>query len=689
MSPVRVTWARTVGRLRSLYSTALAVGGFFAATGILLAFNIESAEGGSMGIAALWSLSVSQALPVLAAFLAMDVWSDERLSGRIDLLLSIAVRERDLVAGKFLGVLSSLVAVVVADFIVSIVFLGWFSPSALDGVGLSGFVPGLLAVFLQSLLWTAVSVAASAVFRHAATAAFSSLMLLVALPRGGWAAMLAWAPQGRLGFGEFPLDAHVIDMASGIVPVGILFAYVILTAVALFIASKAVVSVRFVGKGGRGLRFSTGFAIVLSLVFAGLAVSLVWRMNDVLDIAVDAEKSVVLSPRTRDILAEAHGDMTVTCFLSRKDPRFRSAGRFLRALIRESEVMGGIRISARFVDPKWDVGAAGLLVRQGAKEPSLVFERGRRVSVVPLIGGVGERECASAILSLTIPPQRRVIYWTCGHGELSYAEYGSWGMSDIARELSRDGYRNMSIDLATDASIPADCALMVIAGAKSDFSRVEIGRVDAFLKQGGRVLVLLSGADSGGVVSMLPSWGLRAVVQPLVGARTLSGSDVLVSSFADHPISAPLDGSQIVLERPIVFAPSSAIETAGGADRIDYMSLADVNGKCVAAIVERGVGVGADIAVRPTRLAAIGDAMFVMNGSLAARAGANRDFFLNCVAYLSGTDASVSSGVEQGKFVSGMDRATRLRFVVLTAAVAPAMAFAFLFLTAVRRRRRG
>ena len=47
---------------------------------------------------------------------------------------------------------------------------------------LLSIVPPLLALGVQGLLWTAVSVACSAMFRHAAAAAATSVVLLVALP---------------------------------------------------------------------------------------------------------------------------------------------------------------------------------------------------------------------------------------------------------------------------------------------------------------------------------------------------------------------------------------------------------------------------------------------------------------------------------------------------------------------------
>ncbi len=693
MSPVRVTVVRTLRRSRSLYTTAFSIAAFLAASAAHFAFGLDSADGSRLSVATLWAAAVAPFLPALAAFLAMDVWSDERQSGRIDLLLSAPVRERDLTFGKFVGVYISLVSTMVLSCLTTIAALRFSAPEALSGIGAFGFCPAFFALMLQGALWCAVSVAASAFFTRAAAAACASLMLLVGIPRGGWAALLAWAPQGRTAFGTMPLDAQVVDMSSGLLSVGTVISYIIMTAVALFAASKAIAAIRFAGRGARSLRVSTFFAVALSFVFASLAVMLALRLDEKLDIPVGGREEL-FSARTRSILEEAHGEMKVTCFLSRSDARFREIGHFLRSLKAQSASLGGMKISLSYVDPRWDIGPASRLVNMGIAEGSVVFdfefENRKRSEWLPISKDFGERICASTILRLTMPPQRCSVYWTTGHGETSSTDYGPWGMSDIARDLTRDGYRNVAIDLAGEAaSIPSDCALIVVAGAKDDFSRAETERIEAYLRSGGRMLVLASNAESGGVAALLPGWGFRAADVSAAGMRTISGSDVMVGEFSEHPITRPLAGSRILLERPVGFLPSAVADNkVAGADRVELTPLAMAGSAVVAAVVERGVGAGADLSIRPTRIVVIGDAGFAVNSQLRARANANRDFFLNCVAYLSGTDASVASGAEAGTLFVSMDRGGRRMFLAATAAGAPSVVFLVLALVAFRRRRR-
>ena len=687
MSPVRVTFGRTLGKSRSCFSTALAVAGFLAATAAALVFNLQPSEGGDDTFAMLWAVSASPFLPVLAAFLSMDVWSGERRSGRIDMLLATAVRERDFVIGKFLGVWFVTALSLLLSLALGVAGLWLFAPAAFARVGLAALTPAVVGLCIQGALWCAVSVAASAMCSHMAASASLAVALTVGLPRGVWAGLRAWSSAGSVSFGAVPVDAHALDMASGVFPVGVVGFYMAGAAVSLFIATKCVLWTRFPGRGGVGLRLSTAFSVFLSLVTLGLAAWLAFRLDTSVDLALGGP-STALSPRTRSVLTESGGEIAITCVLPRDDPKFKSVSRFLRQLKRQSESMGGARIILQYVDPRWDIGAAERLVARGVVENGLVFERGRRMVAVSFREGFGERVCASAISRLTMTTSRRNVYWTVGHGERSFDDYGAFGMSDIARDLSRVGYRNRTIDLASAQQIPGDCALIVIAGAKDAFSRAELGRLDAYLHEGGRLLVLLGSSAESGIGGLLPSWGLRPVSTVPAGAATQSGSDVIVSEFAEHPVSSPLRGSRILLERPLVLESSAAADVSTGADRIEFVPLAQVGRTAVAALAERGANVGADLAIRPTRIVAVGDASFAMNGALASRANANRDFFLNCAAYLSGTDVIGSVGDEAGPLVTGLDRSGRFRHMVVTVVVFPGAVFLLLAAEVIRRRRR-
>lgn len=685
--PVRVTLRRTVGRLRSLFSTAFAAGAFLSAVAVLFSFRLEAAEGGTLSVLEVWATCLSPVLPVFVSILGMDVWSEERRSGRLEVLLATAVLERDLVLGKFLGLWMLSLLAVLLSFAQTVAVLWFLAPATLSGVSVSGSFPAVFGLAVQAFLWCAVVSAMSAAFAHAAAAACAAVLLTVGIPRVVWFGLMSWAREGRTAFGTFPFDAHALDMATGVVSAGTVFGYLFSTGIALYVATKCVAFARMTGRGAGVLRLSTVFAIALALVAAGLSVSLAARVDFVLDIPISGV-SASLSPRTRGVLGETSGHITATCLLSRKDPRFRAVDRLLRLFLRESEAVGGARFTLQYVDPHWDIGAAERLESKGVNEESLVFESGRRIVSVPLKGGFDERVCAAAIRRLSAVPSRRNVYWTVGHGESAFDSYGAFGMSDIARDLSRGGYLNQRLDLATAAQIPGDCALIVVAGARNAFSREELGRLEAYLKEGGRLLVLVNRNPDEGVTSILSSWGIRPLAFESSDSPTISGSDVIASDFADHPITLSLKGSRVVLEHPVSFAPSVAAEAHSAADMIGYQPLASSGKNALAVVVERGAGAGKDLAIRPTRIVAIGDMTFATNASLASRGNANRDFFLNCAAYLSGAAIVGASGDSAGLLVSGLDREGRFRLTVISAGAVPLLVFLVLAAEVVRRRRK-
>ena len=96
-----------------------------------------------------------------------------------------------------------------------------------------------------------------------------------------------------------------------------------------------------------------------------------------------------------------------------------------------------------------------------------------------------------------------------------------------------------------------------------------------------------------------------------------------------------------------------------------------------------------DLAIRPARMVVLGDPSFFRNASLSSRANANRDFFLNSVAWLAGLDVSGATGIAGNVMSARMDRSLRIRFAAFSIAGLPMVAgFVWLFVNLLRRRRR-
>lgn len=707
---LRVLFLRTVGRLAASQSTFFCIAGFLALSAAFFTRALAGGDGGTMPIEALWAVAAAPFLPVLAALVTMRLVADARATGRLELLLTVPVLEREIVFGQFLGAFAVCVFSILLYLTVPVIVLPMCAPAVRGGLSFICFMPAVGALVMQSALWCAVGLLASAIFRHAAVAAFAAIILMLALPHAAFEMAVAWSPVLRSKLASMPFEAHIVDLATGLIRLPTVAFYGVLICFSLFAATKAVAAMRFCGRGVRGVRFSTITVVLLAFLFSCLVVTLTLRINFTVELPFRAGGAQT-SARTRQILSETHGDVYVTCFLARRAPEFRAVSRLLRGLEATARSVAGTRLVVEYVDPRWELGRAVEMVRKGADEGTIVFRRGnRKISVdvesifadatnnVVTVGAsnifVGETACASALQRLNLPALRETVYWTTGHGESTYASYDSVsGMSDIARELRRDGYGLAELDLANTPSIPVDCAVLVVAGAREPFSRVEMARLEGWMKGGGRMLVLTGHGPNAGVAALLADIGIKALPYSVLSSRTLTGADVVVRDFADHPITQPLIGGTAVFAGAVPFVAAPTVQSEGTV----YTELARTDASAwgesdlsvrpwtrdaslepggplaLAVALERGGGVAKDVALHPMRVVVIGDVAFVSNGALSVRGNANRDVFLNSVAWLAGLDALTASRAPGNAIATGMDRGGWFRFGIL-AVFGPALA---------------
>jgi len=720
MRTIRVMFSRTFGTLWYSWSSTAAVAMFLALSGGFFVRALAMGDGGTTPIAALWALSASPFLPVLAALLTMRLLAEERADGRIELLLSAPIRERDFVVGKFLGACTLSAIALVIYLLMPLVVLPLCARGLAGQLSVLEFLPAFFALLLQSVSWCALGLCASAFCRQPAVAAVATLLLVLALPHAVFQAGVVWSPALRARFAEMPLEAHVTDLSTGLFGTATIVFYIVLTSLGLFIATKRIAASRLRGRASRGTRVSTVFVMALSVVFAFCTIALAIRLDVPFEFPFRAAEAET-SARTRQILAETHGEVSVTCFLATKAPERRAVARLLRGLSAAARTVSGTYLSVEWVDPRWDLGKAARLVRRGTPEGTLLFERGRRRLEVPVAslfsstngelsvtsGGmfVGETVCAGALQKLAHPVPSETAYWTIGHGETTFEDYdATTGMSDIARELRNDGYRLKTLDLAASPSVPEDCAVLVVSGARDPFSRIERSRLQGFLETGGRLLALAAGGPNAGVGATLADWGVKMLPFTAVSPRTLGGADVVVTDFADHRITAPLKGCTAV------FGEAAPLKQVQGRNETEFTALALTDDRAwgesdttarpwtfdpvaepkgplvLAAALERGGQAAKDLVLRPTRLVVIGDASFVSNGALASRANANRDLFLNAVSWLAGLDAPTAVRTPGNVIATGLDRNGWIWFGGLSFLLIPLFVLLVILTALVRRR---
>ena len=417
----------------------------------------------------------------------------------------------------------------------------------------------------------------------------------------------------------------------------------------------------------------------------------------------DREPFTRLSGKSLRLLEPVAGDIRIVALLRPSHEAYRSTVALL-----QDYAAGSPNVSVELVDPDRALARTEQLTRQyrlPAGE-TIVFDIGGRHRTVAASNLVefarsgpedaqprrmfrGEKLFTSAIYSLT-QASRPAVYFVQGHGERSPRDFDRrTGYSAIATRLRDENLDVELLNLGESRAVPNPCALMVIAGPAKEFAPFETALIRDYLDRKGRLLLLLDSRVTTGLEPLLQDWGIQLGDDVVVDeTRTLTGRELSITSYPDHPITAPLQGLATIL-----FLPRSIRArpfTAGG-DKPSVSTLAtssvqgwaefdpdetsphfdpqvDIPGPVpIATAVERGPIPGVHVQIRPTRLVLLGDSSFVSNGGLM---GANADLFLNSVNWLLDREDLLSlspKAMEDWRLVMDAAQLNRLFWIVVVA----------------------
>ena len=247
MTVVQVTWLREIGAFRGAFSCCIPMTAFLAVCGWTFVMLLRRNEGSVMQIQSLWGVSVAPWLPILSAVLTMRLFSEERTTGMIDLLMASPIRERDLVIGKFLSALTVVAVALAVSLVVPMAVLPALSAPVKDSVRPVAFAATYGILLLQASTWCAAGTMISVFFRNQAAAAVSSLVLCSGLPIAVYIAVLTWIPSVRMEVAWMPLLMHVYDFSTGFFSTAVMTLYAALTVFFLFGCSKLLACLRLRG----------------------------------------------------------------------------------------------------------------------------------------------------------------------------------------------------------------------------------------------------------------------------------------------------------------------------------------------------------------------------------------------------------------------------------------------------------
>ncbi len=468
---------------------------------------------------------------------------------------------------------------------------------------------------------------------------------------------------------------------------------------------------------------NSGLGIFLMLVLWGMVNYLGSRHYTREDWS--SQQLTVLSEETTAILAEIQAPVRLMVFAG-KDFRGRDE---LDDLLKEYQSRSRF-IEVEQVDPQRDLGRSEeWIVRYGlAKTEQMIVQAGDRSEVIDLaamvvmepeatrplgqdprmVGFQGESLLTSALFRAIHPGPPPKVYFLTGHGEKDVNLFDAvpQGYSDIRERLERDHVAVHVLDLASGDGIPADCAVLVIAGPTTRISQPELDLIRRYMEGHGRLMVLLDVLQDGGLQPLLQEYGIQLLPDMVVDpAQTLQGVDVHVTQYGRHAITRGMQGLRSIFIRPRSVLPVPNLSQ--GADRPTYVPLLacsergwaelsldeepivftdgiDQPGPIpMAAAVEEIRGSSPPGPV--TRLVVFGDSDFPSNW---LRSGGGQQLFHNAVKWLLERDRLIAippKPVEEIRLA--MNRQTLNRLLFLSVVVLPGCVVALGLAVAWRRRR--
>ncbi len=267
-------------------------------------------------------------------------------------------------------------------------------------------------------------------------------------------------------------------------------------------------------------------------------------------------KQFSLSPQSRKIVKELKKDVTIYSF------NRQAGGQSSRDLL-DLYSDASPKVSVRYVDPDRDPA----LARQYDVHTygTIIVSSGERHYQAQ---GADEEGVTNALIHLLTG--QKSVYFLQGHGERELSGTGREGFSDLKKAFGNENYQVKTLTLLQAQKIPADCALLVIAGPRTDYLPTETALIDKYVADGGRLLVMLdAGTDLPNLDKLLAGWDITPkndlvidtnLMAQLAGAQPTMP---LILQYGASPITAPLKRSATLFPftRSFVTGTGSGVAT--------------------------------------------------------------------------------------------------------------------------------
>ena len=399
------------------------------------------------------------------------------------------------------------------------------------------------------------------------------------------------------------------------------------------------------------------FVLIVGTILAAIAVNYFARQSD-REWDLTRDKLYTLQEQSQDVLGRLKTDIRVIGVYQANDAR-RSQ---LEALVNLYQ-KASPRISLEFLNPVSITPAQSKKYSLATSELRIILESsdGRQAK----IRAAREEDLTNGLIQVAEKPERKV-YFLSGHREGKIDdEKSKYGFQRAAQDLIDDGYQVETLNLADKENVPKDTSVLVLGGPRDRLLPNEVQAILAWLKRGGRVMILIEPGIENGLDTIFRPFGVEVgdnlIIDPNPASRALGfsrGDAPIVNKFEQHPITDPLQGTTVLFYWVRSVSPKMGLarieastliqtsETSWGESNYASGTEVELDEADTPGPVPIAVAVTMKTTTTPnrvteeTRLVVIGDSSFASNNFY--NEGANADLFNNAINWLSGDEAKIS-----------------------------------------------
>ena len=513
----------------------LVLSGYFFYTDLVL-FNWVNIKGTSSVVEGLWQYyfnDIRFVFLLIVPLITMRTFSEEKKLGTMELIRTYPVRDFDIVVGKFLACLAVFLLMVGLTF-TNVLFIGYIW----DFTEIMPVFAGYVGVLFLGFALISAGIFISSLTENQLVAAIATLGLFVFLWFLTWNEMIG--SQGLIDLlKRISLFDRVHDFFRGVMNSRDLAYFILLGLLFVFL------TLRSLGAGGFRREYSGRpvlDGIIGKSLYLGIPVLAVLAIFIALEIvSYNHNWRKDLTPDQRFTLSEQSGKILDALNEKVKFTTYYRPGEYAELDDFFQRLRGmSQKIEYELIDLDRNPGKAGMN-NIAAYGQTIVEAKGGKL----LINYPTEERAINAVIRLT-SGKKNVAYLTMGHGENNIEQR----YSELGRSLKAEAWETQGLWLMKEKTIPEDAGVIIIGGPAKDFLEGELQILSHYLREGGRVILLLEPFnDLPRLFAFLKKYGLDFHDDVVVDkVNKLSGGEALtplISLYLRHPITQSLRSAAV------------------------------------------------------------------------------------------------------------------------------------------------